>query len=337
MAGPSVPAEPDLYFSPSKLLPTGSLKLVNENNFVQPPIEVETDNAIDNSLFIEYLEKNTNLTFEKNTPTFSEDSPSTHPEVEQSSMNPCNSNEELRKDVKVGCMRFSAMFLETNIGMTNAGPMLKTMQTIAKDSKILKNMKMSETKCSAIAKECLAKRETEKLIKDLQITKFSIEVDESSDIGSKKNFAVLTKYVYPHTKLVKTKLLKLIELDARDCSAAKLFEAFDNCMTDFCIPYLNIIAPFCDNASVMIGDENSFYSRLKERVPHLILVKCICHLSALVASHACREFPTVCEELIRLISTYFSKSAKRCAILDDFQEELRAIKLNVLKLSTTRW
>lgn len=93
----------------------------------------------------------------------------------------------------------------------------------------------------------------------------------------------------------------------------------------------------CDNASVMIGCNNSFMQHLKLEIPRLVTLNCICHSSALVASKACEKLPSSCENLIRSISTYISGSAKRCAILREFQEFFNVERNKLLKLSNTRW
>lgn len=92
-----------------------------------------------------------------------------------------------------------------------------------------------------------------------------------------------------------------------------------------------------DNAAVMIGCNNSFMSRLKLEVPGLVTLNCICHSSALVVSKACEQLPQSCENLIRNVSSYVSGSAKRCAILDEFQEFFNVERNKILKLSNTRW
>jgi len=50
------------------------------------------------------------------------------------------------------------------------------------------------------------------------------------------------------------------------------------------------------------------------------LLKCVCHSSAIIASKACGKLPEICENLIKSISTYISDSAKRSAILCEFQD-----------------
>jgi len=39
---------------------------------------------------------------------------------------------------------------------------------------------------------------------------------------------ILVRYISPLNKKIMTQLLELVSLDARDCSASKLFEVFKN-------------------------------------------------------------------------------------------------------------
>lgn len=113
--------------------------------------------------------------------------------------------------------------------------------------------------------------------------------------------------------------------------------SFKNCLEEKDIPIKNNIGLACDNASVMVGCNNSFISHLKSEVPGLITMNCICHSSALVASKACEKLPSSCEHLIKGIASYISGSAKRSVILGEFQDFFNAERHKILKLSNTRW
>lgn len=90
-------------------------------------------------------------------------------------------------------------------------------------------------------------------------------------------------------------------------------------------------------ASIRYDRNNSFFSKLKSEVPGLIMLKCICHSCAIIASKACGELPQDCENLIRGVATYVSGSAKRCAILREFQDFFNVEKNKILKLCNTKW
>ncbi|KAL0104002.1 hypothetical protein PUN28_016986 [Cardiocondyla obscurior] len=165
-----------------------------------------------------------------------------------------------------------------------------------------------------VVKEVLAKREVEKIISNLKISKFSVLIDKSTDITRNKLMCVLVKYVSPNNGQVLTQLLESVSLDAKDCSASKLFESFKNLLIEKEIPITNI-----------------------SEVPLLITLNCICHSSALVASKACKQLPSTCENLIRNIHSYISGSSKRCAILREFEEFFNVESNKLLKLCNTRW
>lgn len=86
-----------------------------------------------------------------------------------------------------------------------------------------------------------------------------------------------------------------------------------------------------------MGKHSPFFKLLQNDIPHVILLRRICHSAALVASHACSFLPRFSEELIRNIYGYVSGSAKRCAQLQEMQVFFNEQKHKMLKLATTRW
>ena len=88
-----------------------------------------------------------------------------------------------------------------------------------------------------------------------------------------------------------TELFELVPINAQNCSAEKLYSAFEKSFKNKEIPLSNIAGIACDNASVMTGVRDSFVSRLKKQAPCLIVLNCICHSSALIASKACTKLP----------------------------------------------
>ncbi|XP_070511914.1 protein FAM200C-like [Cardiocondyla obscurior] len=239
--------------------------------------------------------------------------------------------------VKRAEIKLAAFFAEHNTAFSTADHLIPLLKDICLESKVIQNLKLGRNKCNEIVKHIIAKREVEKLINNLQFCKFSILIDESTDISDSKLMCVLAKYVSPNNGQVITQLLELVSLDARDCSANKLFKTFKDLLSEKKILITNIVGLACDNASVMTGCNNSFAQNLKLEVPNLIVLNCICHSSALVASKACQQIPSLCKNLIRNIYSYISGSAKRTAILQDFQDFFEVERNKLLKLSGTRW
>ncbi|XP_067214890.1 zinc finger BED domain-containing protein 5-like [Linepithema humile] len=239
--------------------------------------------------------------------------------------------------VKRAEIKLAAFFAEHNIAFYSTDHLIPLLKDICMIPEVVSDLSLAQDKCTKVVTQVIAKREIEKIVTNLQKCKFSILIDESTDISDKKLMCVLVQYVSSFTKKVTTQLLNLLSVDATDCSANKLFEIFKNMLNKNKIPLQNIVGMASDNASVMIGYNNSFMSQLKLEIPGLVTLNCICHSSALVASRACEKLPESCENLIRGVSTYISGSAKRCAILGEFQAFFNVERNKILKLSNTRW
>lgn len=239
--------------------------------------------------------------------------------------------------IKVTEIKLAAFYATHNIAFELIDDMVPLLKDLFDDSQIAKDLKLSRKKCRQLIVNVLGKRETEKIINNLITTKFSILVDESTTIANDKMLCLAAQYFSIESEKVVTELLELISLDATDCSAEKLYSAFEHCLKSKQIPISNIVGMACDNASVMVGCHDSFVSRLKKEVPALIVLNCICHSSALIASKACSKLPDSCEYVLHAVATYFSGSAKRSAILCDFQAFFGVESRKILKLSGTRW
>lgn len=207
----------------------------------------------------------------------------------------------------------AALFAEHNLAFQISDHLIKVLSDSFTDSTIVKEVTLNRKKCSNIVKKVIAKVETEETVTHLKNVKFSILVDESTDICDKKFMCTLVRYVSPINGTIQTELLELIPLNATNCSAVKIYEYFKLCLNQKDIPLQNIIGLGCDGANVMVGNHNSFYSHLKTDAPSVILMRCICHSAAIIASKASEHLPRSTEELLRAVASYVCGSAKRCA------------------------
>ncbi|XP_023309857.1 uncharacterized protein LOC111691381 [Anoplophora glabripennis] len=245
--------------------------------------------------------------------------------------------EQYQQKVAEAEIKLSLFFASHNIAINLVDDMVDLLKDIGKDPKVVNDIKLGRTKCTNIIENVLCGKETRDLVEVLKNNYFSVLIDESTDISVQKFLCVLVRFVCPVTKNVKTDLLEMIKLDARLVTSEKLYEHFSRALTDKSIPLSNIIGLASDGANVMLGDHNSFKTRLSSDSTVLVVLKCICHSAALVASKACKQLPRTPEDLIRSVATYISGSAKRCAELLEFQEYYNDKKLKILHLSGTRW
>ena len=126
-------------------------------------------------------------------------------------------------------------------------------------------------------------------------------------------------------------------IEVEDATAAGLYNGTKSLLNHHGIPMNNIIGLAVDNCSTMMGSKNGFQARMKQDIPGLFVMGCICHSIALCASHASKCLPSWLENLLSDIGTYFSRSAKRTRELQLIMDALSNPRHTILKLATTRW
>lgn len=138
-----------------------------------------------------------------------------------------------------------------------------------------------------------------------------------------------------HNRQVADALLTTVEVE--DNSALGLYNAVKKVFEDHEVPLSNIIGFGSDNCSTMMGAQSGFQARLKEDVPGVFVMGCVCHSFALCANHASKLLPSWLEALVKDICCYFSRSSKRKHQFSLIQDVVKAPQYNILKLCQTRW
>ena len=169
----------------------------------------------------------------------------------------------------------------------------------------------------------------------LQNTRFSVIIDETTDVSTCKELAIVTRHYDKQSLTVQSKLYDL--LDVLQADAGTLYQTLVNAIESDKISVKNVIGFAADTCNVMFGEHNSVVSRLKEKMPNIFVMRCICHSAHLCASHACEKLPRTAGELMRDVYNYFSHSAKR-------QEQFRVVQHfcdmeqhKLLRPCQTRW
>lgn len=206
------------------------------------------------------------------------------------------------------------------------------------DSKSCKNLKLKRSKCSAVVCNVLAPHFTSELKKDIGNVKFSLLIDESNDISVIKLLGIAIRYYSESQKKIVVTFLDLVELV--ECDANGICDALINSVEKYGLNLQRLMAIGTDNASVMIGVNNGVYTKLKEKVPHLLLIRCVCHSIQLAVSHAAAEcLPRNLDFMIKETYNWFSHSAVRQVKYKDLYSLINEgqTPLKLVQLSQTRW
>ena len=160
-------------------------------------------------------------------------------------------------------------------------------------------------------------------------------IDETTDLSSVKQLAVLATYFDMHSFESKYFLLDLVELV--DGTANGIYLATKQVFLELHIPMENIIGYSSDTSNVMFGEHNSVAQLLKTEYPNIFIVKCSCHLIHLVSSYAALKLPKSLEDLCRDIYNHFHRSSKRQDVYQQFRSFFNAEPNKVLSPGQTRW
>lgn len=236
--------------------------------------------------------------------------------------------------VKEAEVRMALFVTEHNLPFTVMEHLPKLVKRICPDSKIAKQVACSRTKTTAITKAVTGEEGKSQLCSLLRQNKFSVMIDESTDISSSKHLCVVAR-VFDNEK-VSDAFFDLVCVE--DASADGLYKALVSAFEKAAVPYKeNLVGLAADGAAVMMGTNHSVMTLLKRDVPNLFILKCLCHSFHLCASYACAKLPRVVEDLLRDVYNYFRTSPKRTDIFKKFQSILELKPHKLLHPSQTRW
>ncbi|XP_008178755.1 uncharacterized protein LOC103307974 [Acyrthosiphon pisum] len=186
-------------------------------------------------------------------------------------------------------------------------------------------MKLKRTKATNIITNVIAPVEKEMLSLKLNKSKFSIMIDESTDVACISTMCV--RFFDTESKIIVTRFWDLVQVfDVKEPETvnkgATSENLFNKCIQSFethNVDVKNIVGFGSDGCSTIIGSKNSVSSRLKITFPRIFIMKCICHSLHLCCSEACKSLPRRIEDFARNVFNFFSHSSKRQSQYIEFQ------------------
>lgn len=100
---------------------------------------------------------------------------------------------------KIAEIKFAALIAEKNIPFQTAESILSFFQDLGKEPVVLQSMTMHRTRAPQIINKVLCVREQERLVDILRNSKFSVFIDETSDVSNDKWMTFLVRFVDPQT------------------------------------------------------------------------------------------------------------------------------------------
>jgi len=175
--------------------------------------------------------------------------------------------------------------------------------------KFVDNIKLHRTKSSSVVKNVLYphfKDDSKKVIGDGD---YSTLLDEMTGISVTKQLGVCIVYFSKIKCDIVSCYLQTKEI--KGGCAPDIVEGLKSVLGDYQLDIKKMRELGSDNASVMTGSENGVAAILRREVPHLVLVRCVCHSVQLAVSAAAKTLPAHLEFLLSETYSWFSKSSIR--------------------------
>ena len=196
----------------------------------------------------------------------------------------------------------------------------------------LSNMSVGATQCRDMLVNVVETATQKELATWLKNHLFTASVDESTDHGHQKVFAITVRFAdFDRGTIRNTFLdLPLVFKQGEDASSKsdRLFECFTESLQKSDIPFSNIYAVSFDNTNSMASDKNGFQGKVHEVDSHVLCIGCPAHKTVLCMKWASTELPPEFLELIRDINSLLN-SPHRKHNFKVIQEDLDYIVHNV--------
>ena len=230
-------------------------------------------------------------------------------------------------------LSIASFFAERNMPFTTCDHFMSVCQKAFLDSKIAKDLALKQTKLSYVTQDDIVVHERDSLTSVCQTRKFSLIIDENTDISGSKILAIVIRYFDVTKQDVVDELLDTVIIE----NAQSLYESVKTLLNTREIPLRDIIGFGIDNCSAIVGSESDFQKQLSDDIPSLFVMGCICHSFTLCANDAVSVVPPFLEAFLREVSSYFSRSGKRKREFLRIQKVMSASNHKIPKLAHTQW
>ncbi|XP_022160426.1 uncharacterized protein LOC111026619 isoform X2 [Myzus persicae] len=123
-----------------------------------------------------------------------------------------NAQDPIADKVKTAEIKLCGLLAEHNCAFLLVDHLIPLLKEIFPDSAICQKMKLKRTKATNIIKNVIAPAEKQILCDKLNISKFSIMVDESTDIACQSTMCVVVRFYDHESKIVVSRFWELLQV-----------------------------------------------------------------------------------------------------------------------------
>ncbi|XP_028408810.1 uncharacterized protein LOC114531390 [Dendronephthya gigantea] len=232
-------------------------------------------------------------------------------------------------------IKLCAFIAEHNLPLSLAEDLVKLLRSLFPLNQTLRNVMLGKQKATNIVRQVIGFDYLHEAISALQSHSYSLIIDETTDMSTAKQLAVLTTFFDMESFEYKSFLLDMAEIVQG--TAEGIYSTVKHVFAELHIPMERMIGYSSDTTNVMFGEFNSVSQLLMSEFPNVFSVKCSCHLIHLVSSYAALKLPKGLEDLVRDVYNHFHRSSKRQEVYQQFQKFYDAEPRKLLSPGQTRW
>ena len=204
-------------------------------------------------------------------------------------------------------VRWATFVSKHNLAFLSSDHATKLFKVMFPDTEIAKRFSCARTKTTAIVKVGLAPHFTKRVI-DSMSTPFSLLMDESND-KTDKSCIILVRVLDPVVGECRTWFLDMPVVNIG--TADNLFQALKSSLEKHGLSFEKAVAFMSDTTNVMKGARSGVQKLIKNEIPTLYDVGCICHLADLTVKAGLKALPVDIDQLFVDVFYYFHHSSKR--------------------------
>lgn len=247
---------------------------------------------------------------------------------------------ELEKNVAIAKLKIAALYVDRNLPFLLCDYEIPVLKQIFHDSEILEELSFDRLDIKSVICQHLAPAFKKNLKEVLKTQKFSIIVDETTDVTSTHSLCIVVRYFDEKAKKIRESLWDLIEVYRDKNSLANAEQISQKIIKSFEveeIPLENIFSFCSDTCNLMFGVFESVSTKLKCTIPNLNIIRCNAHIQHLAAQKSMLQIPVDIEGFLKDVNNYINGSAKKHKRWHLHQIAKGVKPINVLKPCTTRW
>ena len=199
-----------------------------------------------------------------------------------------------------------------NLSFQTSDHATKLFKAMFPDSDIAKKFACGHTKTTAIITEVLAPHYVKSTTENMSNNPFSIMIDESND-STDKSCIILIRVFDHNVGNVCTRFLDMPVVNIG--TAQNIFQALSDSLEKKGLDFTKALAFVSDTASVMKGARSGVQKLIKNKMPQLYDVGCICHLADLSIKAGLETLPVNIDQLFWIFSIIFIIAAREVSFL----------------------